>query len=327
MIKRRTFLLALPLASALPRFARAQSSARVYRVGLLGPALPFTDQSPAVIGLSKGFAKRGYKVGETLVFVRRAAQGDIALLPGFVDELNAANVDVIITVGYTAALAAKEHAKVPVVVTNSGDPEATHLVASLARPGGNVTGISEVATELSAKRLQLLKETVPTLSKVAMLWNADDLGMTLRYQAAGAAAKGLNLTVQSLGVREPDDFGNAFATMDRDRPDGLLMVTDSLTSLNRRRVFDYAAAHKMPAIYEYDFLVRDGGLMSYGPDGAEVMDRAAGLADRILKGAKPADLPLEEPTRFILAINQKTADVIGLAIPQSILARTNNVIE
>jgi putative ABC transport system substrate-binding protein len=327
MIKRRTFLLALPLLSTLPRLVSAQSSGKIYRVGLLGPALPFADQSPVVGGLSKGFGKRGYKIGENLVFERRAAQGNLALLPRLVDELNAANVDVIITVGYTAAAAAKQHARGPVVVTNSGDPEATHLVASLSRPGGNVTGISEVATELSAKRLQLLKETVPTLNKVAMLWNADDLGMTLRYQAAGAAAKGLDLTVQSLGVREPDDFGNAFATMDRDRPDGLLMVTDSLTSLNRRRVFDYAAAHKIPAIYEYDFLVRDGGLMSYGPDGAEVMDRAAGLADRILKGAKPADLPLEEPTRFIFAINQKTADGIGLSIPQSILARADDLIE
>lgn len=327
MIKRRTFLLALPLVAALPRLAGAQSTAKVYRIGLLGPGLPFADQSPTVVSFAKSLANRGYKIGENLVFERRAAQGNLALLPRLVDELNAANVDVIITIGYTAAVAAKQYATTPVVVTNSGDPEATHLVASLSRPGGNVTGISEVATELSAKRLQLLKETVPALNKVAMLWNADDLGMTLRYQAADAAAKGLNLTVQSLGVREPDDFGNAFATMDRDRPDGLLMVTDSLTSLNRRRVFDYAAAHKMPAIYEYDFLVRDGGLMSYGPDGAEVMDRAAGLADRILKGVKPADLPLEEPTRFLLAINQKTADGIGLSIPQSILARADDVIE
>jgi putative ABC transport system substrate-binding protein len=327
MIKRRALLVALPVLSTLPRLVSAQSAGKIYRVGLLGPALPFADQSPVVISLSKGFGKRGYKVGENLVFERRAAQGNLARLPRLVDELNTANVDVIITVGYTAAAAAKQHARGPVVVTNSGDPEATHLVASLARPGGNVTGISEVATELSAKRLQLLKETVPTLTKVAMLWNADDLGMTLRYQAAGTAAKGLNLTVQSLGVREPDDFGNAFATMDRDRPDGLLMVTDSLTNLNRRRVFDYAAAHKIPAIYEYDFLVRDGGLMSYGPDNAEVMDRAAGLADRILKGAKPADLPLEEPTRFVFAINQKTADGIGLSIPQSILARADDLIE
>jgi putative ABC transport system substrate-binding protein len=327
MIKRRTFLLALPLLPTLPRVARAQSPAKVYRVGLLGPGAPFNETSPVVIGLSKGFAKRGYTVGESLVFEGRAGQGKVDALPRLVDELNASGIDLIITVSYPGAFAAKQGAKEPVVVTNSGDPVATRLVASLAHPAGNVTGISEIATELSPKRLQLLKETAPKIRKVAMLWNADDLGMTLRYQSADAAAQSLNLEVLPLGVREPDDFNSAFTQMDRNPPDAILMVTDVLTLLNRKRVFDYAAAHKLPAIYESDNLVRDGGLMSYGPDLAEVLDRAAGLADRILKGAKPADLPLEEPTRFIFAINQKTADAIGLAIPQSILARADDVIE
>jgi putative ABC transport system substrate-binding protein len=239
----------------------------------------------------------------------------------------ASHVDLLITSSYPAALAAKEHATVPIVVTNSGDPVATRLVASLGRPGGNVTGVSEVATELSAKRLQLLKETVPNLRKVAMLWNTDDLGMSLRYKSADAAAQALGLIVQPLGVREPDDFNSAFATMDHDPPDGILMVSDALTTLNRKRVFEYAAFHKLPAIYEYDNLVRDGGLMSYGPDGGDVLDRVAELATRILKGAQPADLPLEEPTRFIFAVNLKIAAEIGLTIPQSILARADQVIE
>jgi putative ABC transport system substrate-binding protein len=327
MIKRRTFLLALPLLQTRPRLAQAQSTTKVYRVGLLGPGVPFNEKNPVVIGLSKGFAKRGYKVGENLIFEGRAGMGKVDVLPKLVDELNAGQVDVIVTVSYPGALAAKQGAKGPVVVINSGDPVATRLVASLAHPAGNVTGVSEIATELSPKRLQLLKETAPNIRKVAMLWNADDLGMTLRYQSAKDAAKSLNIEVQPLGVREPDDFNSAFTHMDQSPPDAILMVTDVLTLLNRKRVFDYAAAHKLPAIYEYDSLVRDGGLMSYGPDGAEVMDRAAGLADRILKGAKPADLPLEEPTRFIFAINQKTADGIGLSIPQSILARADDVIE
>ena len=327
MIKRRTFLMAVPLLPTLPRLAQAQSAAKVYRVGLLGPGAPFNEKNPVVIGLSEGFAKRGYAVGGTLVFEGRAGQGKVDALPKLVDELNASQVDLIVTVGYPSALAAKQAAKGPVVVTNSGDPVATQLVASLAHPAGNVTGVSDIATELSPKRLQLLKETAPNIRKVAMLWNADDLGMTLRYQSADAAAKSLSLEVQPLGVREPDDFNSAFAQMDRNPPDAILMVTDVLTLLNRKRVFDYAATHKLPAIYEYNSLVRDGGLMSYGPDIAEVLDRAAGLADRILKGAKPADLPLEEPTRFILAINQKTADGIGLAVPQSILARADDVIE
>jgi putative ABC transport system substrate-binding protein len=326
MIRRRSVVLGLAASGLLARAARAQP-AKTHRVGLIGPGLPFTDKTPAVIGLTKGFAQRGYTVGGNLVLETRAAQGKLDLLPKLVEELNAAKVDAIVTIGYPPALIAKEHATAPVVVTNSGDPVATHLVASLARPGGNVTGVSEVATELSAKRLQLLKEAVPSLKKVAMLWNADDLGMTLRYEAAGAVAQQLGVTVQSLGVRAPDDFDDAFRAMNRDPPDGLLMVTDALTNLNHQRVFGYAAAHKLPAMYEYDFLVRDGGLISYGPDGAEVLDRAAGLVDRILKGAKPADLPLEEPTRFLLVINQKTADTIGLTIPRSILARADDVID
>lgn len=326
MIERRS-LLALTALALIPGRVRAQQSGRVYRVGLLGPGPPFTDTNPRVIGLSRGFTQRGYMVGTNLVFETRAAQGKVKLLPQLVEELNASHVDIIITLSYPAALAAKEHSAVPVVVTSSGDPVATHLVASLARPGGNVTGISEVATELSAKRLQLLKEAVPALRKIAMLWNADDLGMTLRYKAADAAAKGLGVVVQPLGVREPDDFNDAFTAMDKDPPDGILMVTDVLTRLNRKRVFEYAAAHKLPAIFESADLAREGGLMSYGPDGGEVLDRAAGLADRILKGAKPADLPLEEPTRFIFAINMKTAATLGLTIPPAILARADDVIE
>jgi len=327
MLRRRSLLLTLATLPVALRSIRARAQGRVYRVGLLGPGAPFTEQNPFLVALTKAFRKQGYAVGTNLVFETRAAKGQINLLPQLVDELNASNLDVLMTAGYPTAVAAKEHAKVPVVVFNSGDPVATHLVASLAHPGGNLTGLSEIAAELSAKRLQLLKEAAPTVRKVAMLWNADDLGMTLRYQAADGAAKGLNLVVQPLGVREPEDFGNAFATMDRDPPDGILMVTDSLTLLNRKRVFDYATAHKLPAIYEYDALVRDGGLMSYGPDGSEMMELASLLADRVLKGAKPADLPLEVPTRFLLVINQKSADAIGLQIPQSTLARADEVIE
>jgi putative ABC transport system substrate-binding protein len=326
-IKRRSFLGAIAASAAFPAPIGAQTSGKTYRVGFVGPGAPFTDQNPLFAGFVKALVKRGYTVGGNLVLETRAAKGNVALLPRLMDELNASRVDIIVTTGYPTAVAAKAHAKAPVVVFNTGDPVATHLVDSLARPGGNLTGISELATELSAKRLQLLKETVPGARKVAMLWNADDLGMTLRYEAAGAAAKALDLAVQPLGVREPDDFGNAFTAMDRDPPDGILMVTDSLTLLNRKRVFDYATAHRLPAIYEFDFLVQDGGLMSYGPDGDEVLDRVAGLVDRILKGAKPADLPLEEPTHFVLAINQKTAATIGLTIPPSILARADDVIE
>ena len=194
----------------------------------------------------------------------------------------------------------------------AGDPVETRLIESLAHPGGNITGISDVATTLTTKRLSLLKELSPKLQKVAMLWNKDDLGMTLRYEASAKVAQSIGVTVQALGVREPDDFNEAFAVMNSDPPDAILMVADALTTLNRKRVFEFAAAKRLPAIYEYDFLVRDGGLMSYGPDLTESFERASALVDRIFKGAKPADLPFEQPTRYLFVINLKTAKAIAL---------------
>jgi putative tryptophan/tyrosine transport system substrate-binding protein len=327
-MRRRDFLGALGGAAAAgPVAALAQTSGAVHRVGLLDAGPPLGDASPIVEGLGAGFARRGYAVGRDLVFERRAALGHVERLPQLVQELAASGAQLIVTSGYPAALAAKQHTTIPVVVTNAGDPVATGLVQSLAHPGGHVTGISEIASELSAKRLQLLTETVPKVRKVAMLWNADDLGMTLRYRAADKAAQILRIKVEALGVREPDDFAAAFAAMTRDPPDAILMVTDALTLLNHKKVFDFAAAHRLAAIYEFDFLVRDGGLMSYGPDMAELYDRAAGLADRFLKGASPADLPLEEPTRLRFAINLKTAQAIGLTVPAMVLAQADEIIQ
>ena len=163
----------------------------------------------------------------------------------------------------------------------------------------------------------------PGLHRVAMLWNAADLGMTLRYRAAEAGAKAMGITVQPLGVREPDDFDRAFAAMNSDMPDAILMVSDALTSLNRKRVFEFAAAHRLPAIYENDLYVRDGGLMSYGPDLNEGLARVAALVDRILKGTKPADLPVEQPTKLELVVNLKTAKALGFEMPISLLVRAD----
>jgi len=244
-----------------------------------------------------------------------------------VQELKAANVDVVVTVGYPAATAAKASGLPTVIATGSGDPVVTGLVTSLARPGGNVTGISDDAAMLSTKRHGLLKEMSPQLRKIAMLWNKDDLGMSQRYDASAKAAQALGVTVQPLGVREPDDFNEAFAAMNRDPPDAILMVTDSLTLLNRKRVFDYAAERRLPAIYEQDFIARDGGLMSYGADPRESFDRAAALAARIFEGAKPADLPFELPTRYLFVINLKTAKAMNLTVPNTLLALADEVIE
>lgn len=322
----RVFVLLLALAIGSGN-AVAQTPPPVYRVGLLSAGTDPTDQSPFGAGVIRGFARQGFVLGKNLAFERRAAHGHPDRLPQLVDQLVASKVAVIVTMGYPAALAAKQHTVLPVVVVQAGDPVEDGLVASFARPGGHVTGISEIAAELSAKRLALLKEAVPSVHRVAMLWNAEDLGMSLRYKAAEAQARSLGIEVESLGVRAPDDFETAFAAMMRHPPDAILMVSDSLTILNRKRVIDFAAQHKVPAIYEYDFLVREGGLMSYGPDVSKMYDSAAGLAARILKGADPAQLPLEEPNRFVLAINLGTAKAIGLTIPPSLLARADDVVE
>jgi putative ABC transport system substrate-binding protein len=313
----------------MPLLARAvfsQTAVKARRVGLLSSGAPFTDTTPIVTGLTAGFSKRGYVVGSSLLFERRAAEAHPDRLPQLVDDLKSAT-ELIITNAYAVARVVKDRSNVPVVAITGADPVATGLIDSLAHPGGTITGVGEVAAELSAKRLEVLRDTFPSLRKIAMLWNADDLGMTLRYRSAEAAARTLGFDIQPLGVREPEDFAAAFAAMVRDRPDAILMVTDALTALNRKRVFEFAAQQKLPAIYEYDYLVRDGGLMSYGPDMREVYDRAAALADRILKGARPADLPFEQPTHFRLVINKMTLESLGLTIPAAMLMRADEVVE
>jgi putative ABC transport system substrate-binding protein len=322
MILRRSVILALGWMPLLARGVFSQTAVKARRVGLLSTGAPLTDTSEVLIGLTAGFSKRGYVV----LFERRAADVQPDRLPRLVGDLNS-KAELIITNGYPAARVVKDRSNVAVVAITGADPVATGLIDSLARPGGNITGVGEVAAELSAKRLEVLKDTFPSLRKIAMLWNADDLGMTLRYKSAETAARTLGLEVQVLGVREPEDFAAAFAAMVRDRPDAILMVTDALTALHRKRVFEFAAQQKLPAIYEYASLVRDGGLMSYGPDMGEVYDRAAGLADRILRGAHPADLPFEQPSRFRLAINKKTLETLGLTIPEAMLMRADEVVD
>jgi putative ABC transport system substrate-binding protein len=305
----------------------AQSPAKVRRVGLLSPGVAIGDKSPIGTALIKGLAEHGYEMGKNLAFERRGAEGRVDRLRQFVDQLVASNVDVIVTTGYPTAHAAKQGTTVPIVAVNAGDPIATGLVTNLARPGGNLTGISDVSAEVTPKRLEFLKQLAPSLRRVAVLWNADDLGMTLRYRASEAGAQALGISVVPLGVREPDDFKQAFDAMNRDMPDAILMVTDSLTILNRKRIFEFAATHRLPAIYEFGFLVHDGGLMSYGPDEGESYGRVAALVARVLDGAKPADLPFEQPTKFALLINLKTAKDLGLTVPPLLLAQADEVIE
>ena len=238
------------------------------------------------------------------------------------------DVDLLLTTGAPAAEAAKKATStIPIVFVAPGDAAATGLVTSLARPGGNITGITDPATELSAKRLGLLKEAVPSATRVAVMWNANDRAMTLRYGEVEKAARVLHVSVEPLGVREPDDIDAALSTMTRERPDALFLVSDSLTNVNRKRIIDFAATHHIPAMYEFGYYVRDGGLMSYGPNMDDMFRRAALYVDRILKGAKPGDLPVEQPTRYDLLINLNTAKSLDLTIPQSLLLRADEVIQ
>jgi len=327
-MRRREFLCSLGATIAWSIDAQAQKSAKVYRIGLLSggsPAGPLGDRDKS---LTSALAQRGFVEGRNIVFDRRYANNQIDKLGALAAELQADKVDVIVTFGYPAALAAKVSAnKTPAVISGAGDPVATGLVDGLARPGGNLTGLTELSTQLSAKRLEILKDAVPGLRVVAMLWNAADLGMTLRYHAAEDAARVLGVSVQTLGVREPNDFEQAFATMTRQRPDAILMVSDALTNLNRKRVVEFAAANRLPTIFENSDIVREGGLMSYGPSQTAIGERVGELVVHILQGAQPADLPLELPTRFEFFVNLKTAKVLGLNLPPTLVARADEVID
>jgi putative ABC transport system substrate-binding protein len=321
-MRRREFVAGLCASSAWWFAARA-AQAKTYRLGLLANR-PIGEGEDRRKAIKEVLAQNGFVEGRNLEF--EARWGDS--LAENVEALRAAKVDAIITFGYPAALAAKTLAtEMPIVCSGAGDPVATGLAQSLAHPGGNLTGVTELATELSAKRLEILKEAIPNLKTVAMLFNAADLAMTLRSRAAEAAANLLNVGVQTFGVREPGDFGNAFAEMTRSPPDAILMVSDTLTMLNRKGVMEFAVNNRLPAIYEFGFLARDGGLMSYGPNLPETGRRVGDLVVRILRGARAADLPLEQPTHFEFVVNLKTARSIGLDLPPTLLSRADEVIE
>jgi putative tryptophan/tyrosine transport system substrate-binding protein len=329
-MQRREFMSLFGSAAASSLFGPLTASAQTtsaYRLGTVSPREPLDEMSPFGSILVAVLAQRGCALGQNLTLQARGAQGETRRIPQLLLEMTKDSVQALVVTGFPVALAAKSSSIATVVAFEAGDPVATALVQSLSRPGGNITGISDNATELSIKRLSLLKQLNPKLRRVAMLWNKDDLGMSTRYQASAGVAQSVGVTVMPFGVREPNDFNEAFAAMDREPPDAILMVSDALTSLNRRRVFDYAAGRKLPAIYEYDFLVRDGGLMSYGADLKESFERAGDLVVRIFKGARPAELPFEQPTRYPFVINLKTARTTGIELPPDLVALADEVLE
>jgi putative tryptophan/tyrosine transport system substrate-binding protein len=325
---RRTVILAFGCVLLVtPCLSRAQSAAKTWRIGFLTNGSRPADGGPPP-AFRQALERFGYIDGKNVTFVGRWSETKFERLPALASELVALDVDLLLTTGAPAADAAKAATStIPIVVVVPGDADATGLVASLARPGGNVTGISDPATELSAKRLGLLKEAVPSATRVAVMWNENDRAMTLRYNEVERAARVLHVNVEPLGVRDSDDIDVALANMTRERPDALFLVADALTTVNRKRIIDFAAAHQIPAMYEISMYVRDGGLMSYGPNMDDMYRQAATYVDRIFKGAKPDALPVELPNKLELVIDLKTAKALGLTIPQAMQMRADDMIQ
>src|SRR5215831_6361791 len=323
MIGRRKFVVALGASAAcLWRDVYGQTATHVHRLGYLAAGSPTADGKPPS-ALRDALQSLGYVEGRNIAYEVRFAEGRAERLSDLAVELVRLPVDVIVTQGGLATLAAKRATlTIPIVMAPAaGDAVATELIVSLARPGGNITGLSDEVVQLSAKRMQLLKEAVPKATLIAVIWNDNDAGMTVRYHGIETAARALQVEVEPISVRGPGDFVAAFSTMRGRRPDAIFLVSDALTNANRKLLIEFAATERIPAMYEYAFYVRDGGLMSYGPSPEDGFRQAAVYIDRIFKGAKPGDLPAEQPTRYYLNLNRTTATSLGLQLPQSLLMR------
>jgi len=301
----------------------AQQSAKVWRIGFLAHRYE-TFYDP----LFRGLEELGYKEGRNLIVERRYAEGHAERFQEFANELVRLNVDLIVVVTTPAGQAAKKATStIPIVHPAAIDPVGTGLVASLAHPGGNLTGLSVLNAEMSAKRLEVLKEVVPGLTRAALLWNSANPANSLARKESENAARALGVTLSSQEVREPKDFEHAFEAMTQNPPEVLLVLQDALTLEYRKEIITFTLKNRLPSMFVGKEWVTEGGLMSYGDRLPERYRRAADLVDRILKGEKPADLPIEQPTRFELVINLRTAQAINLKISPVLLARADEVIE
>jgi len=307
--------------------ARAQQGGKRYTIGILsagGAGVQVALNS----AFFEGLRELGWVEGKNVVFENRNAENRLERLSELAADLVRLKVDVIAASGTLAPLAVKQATDtIPIVMTASGDPLGSGLVASLARPGGNVTGMSLMVPDLGAKRLELLKEVLPRFSRVAVLWNATNPYSALVFKETQAGGRTLEIEVQSLEVRRPEDFDRAFETVRRLRPDALITVEDPLTASYTTPIAEFTAGQQLPSLHGIREFVAAGGLMSYGANIADLFRRAADYVDKILKGAKPADLPVQQPTKFELVINLKAAKALGITIPSSLLARAEEVIE
>ncbi len=310
-----------------PLWAEAQQAAKIPRIGILSP---FDRSSAAreVEAFRRGLRELGYAEGSNIAIEYRFAEGKFDRLPDLATELVHLNVAVIVTSGTLGVQAARSTTTtIPIVMAAVGDPVGSGFVASLAHPGGNVTGLSLLDTELSAKRLELLREAVPGLARMGVLWSPANPGMTLQFNMVQDTAQPLGLQIQNLQVRDPSAFEGAFQAASNKRVGALLVFAQPFTLRHRTQIVDLAGKSRLPAIYTSRSFVDAGGLMAYGASPPDLYRRAATYVDKILKGAKPADLPVEQPTRFELVINMKTAKALGLTIPPSVLIRADELIQ
>ena len=328
MITRRKIVITLGVgALAFPLSSLAQRQAGVWRIGFLG-AESASGYASNVEAMRAGLRKLGYVEGKNISIEYRYAEGRNDHFPGLAAELVRLRVDVIVTSGAPAAIAAKQASiTIPIVMAQVNDPVGLGLIASLGKPGGNITGSANLHSDLGAKQLELLKEAAPKTSRVAILWNPANPGAALIVKHMQHGAQALGMTLLPVEVRDPSEVESAFAAMTRERANALSLPPDPVFLPFGKRIVELAARNRLQAMYGWRELVEAGGLMAYGPSIPDMFRRAATYVDKILKGAKPADLPVEQATTFELVINMKTAKALGLKIPNSILVRADKVIE
>jgi putative ABC transport system substrate-binding protein len=312
----------------MPAVARAQQPSRLWRIGFMAndPSIPTTAAGKAFV---EGLREHGLIEGRNIVIERRFAEGKVEALHAMAAELVRLGVDLIVASSSPAALAAKNATqKIPIVMMNVTDPVSLGIVSKLGAPQGNVTGlINDVSAEITSKRLQILKEALPSVSRIAVLMNPESQGDRLQWSMLERTAPGLGVRLQQFGVRDGSEFVEAFTTMRRHRPDAVLGINSGILLANRRVVIALVAEHRLPAMYAWTEITRDGGLMSYGANRPDIFRRGAEYVAKILKGARPADLPIEQPSRYELVINMKTAKKLGLTISRAVVLRADEVIE